>query len=153
VRELLAEEVRHRAPLGLVLGRELGAMHGARVPGDRHPARRVVRQELEEHVGEAEERVRELPVGRLQLLREREERAVGEVVAVDEEELGLAGGPVVELQLLARQGLRHGLKVSGPGLGRPGPLSSDVAGWIGECAEFRSFPARGLSSSQPATTT
>ena len=35
-----------------------------------------------------------------------EEGPVGEVVAVDEEELGVPRGPVVELQLLARQGLR-----------------------------------------------
>ena len=37
----------------------------------------------------------------------REEGAVGEVVAVDEEELGVAGGRVVELQLLSGERLRR----------------------------------------------
>ena len=46
-------------------------------------------------------------VGRRELLRKREERAVGEVVAVDEEEVALARGRVVELQLGSRQRLRH----------------------------------------------
>ena len=46
------------------------------------------------------------PVRRRELLRQREERAVGEVVAVDEEELGVARGRVVELELLAGQRLR-----------------------------------------------
>ena len=46
-------------------------------------------------------------LARRQLLGQREERAVGEVVAVDEEELGVAGGRVVELQLLSGQRLGH----------------------------------------------
>ena len=107
VRELLAQEVRHGPPLGLVLRVDLLAVHRSRVPRDGDAARLVVGQELEEHVGEAEERVRRLTVGGLQLLREREERAVREVVPVDEEELGVAGGRVVEDELLAGQGLRH----------------------------------------------
>ena len=41
-----------------------------------------------------------MPVARRELLGQREERAVGEVVAVDEEELGVARGRVVELELL-----------------------------------------------------
>ena len=53
-----------------------------------------------------EQRVRRQALGRRELLRQREERAVGEVVAVDEEELGVARGRVVELELLACQGLR-----------------------------------------------
>jgi hypothetical protein len=81
VRELLAEEVGHRAPLGLVLGIDLLPMHRFRVPGDRDTARRVVREELEQHVREPEQCVRRLAVGRLQLLRERETG----IVAVDEE--------------------------------------------------------------------
>ena len=48
------------------------------------------------------------PSRRRQLLREREERAVGEVVAVDEEELGVAGRRVVELQLGTGERLHHG---------------------------------------------
>ena len=55
---------------------------------------------------EAEERVRGHPVARRELLREREEGTVGEVVAVDEEELGVAGGAVVELELRPRDRLR-----------------------------------------------
>ena len=107
VRELLAQEIRHRATIGLVLGVDLLPVHGTRVPRDRDTARAVVRQELEEHVREAEERVRRLPVGRLQLLGEREEGTVREVVAVHEEELGVASGAVVEDELLSGQRLRH----------------------------------------------
>ena len=115
VRELLAQEVRHRPPLGLVLGVDLLAVHRPRVPGDRDAARPVVREQLEEHVREAEQRVRRLAVGRLQLLGEREERAVREVVAVDEEELGVACRPVVEHELLAGQRLRAHLQLYGHG--------------------------------------
>ncbi len=65
VRELLAEQVGHRAAVGLVLGGDLLAMDGPRVPGDRDAAGLVVGQQLEEHVREAEESVRRLAVGRL----------------------------------------------------------------------------------------
>ena len=105
VRELLAEQVRHRPAALLVRLRDLRAMRGARVPRDGDSARRVVGEQLEEHVGEAEQRVRRLTVGRLELLGEGEERAVGEVVPVDQEELRSLGRPVVELELLARQRL------------------------------------------------
>jgi hypothetical protein len=81
-------------------------MDGPRVPRHRDPARAVVREQLEEHVREAEERVRREALGRRELLGKREERPVGEVVAVDEEELGVARGTVVELQLGAREGFR-----------------------------------------------
>jgi hypothetical protein len=105
VRELLPEQVGHR-PAALLVGlRDLRAMRGARVPCHGDPARRVVGEQLEQHVGEAEQRVRRLSVGRLELLRKREERAVREVVAVDEKELRSLGRPVVELELLARQRL------------------------------------------------
>ena len=46
------------------------------------------------------------PSRRRELLRQREERAVGEVVAVDEEELGVARGRVVEVELDAGERLR-----------------------------------------------
>ena len=99
VRELLAQQVRHRAaPLLVRLG-DLGAMYRPRVPRDRHAPGAVVGQELEQHVREAEQRVRRLPVGRLQLLGQREEASVGEVVAVDEEQLRVAHRAVVELEL------------------------------------------------------
>ena len=106
VRELLAQEIRHRPAVGLVVGVDLLAVDGPRVPCDRHAARPVVGEQLEEHVRESEERVRRLSVGRLQLLGEREERAIREVVAVDEEELGVARGTVVEDELLPGQRLR-----------------------------------------------
>ena len=119
VRELLAQEIRHRPPALLVddvrgLG-DRGPVRRARVPGDRDALRPVVGEQLEEHVREAEERVRREAVARRELLREREERAVGEVVAVDEEELGVPRGAVVELQLLSGEGLRHRPKLSSRG--------------------------------------
>ena len=111
MRELLAQEARHLAAALLVddlrrLG-HCGAVHGARVPGDGDTTRPIVGEQLEEHVREAEERVRRLAVRRLQLLGEREERPVCEVVAVDEEELGIPCRPVVELELRTRQRLRR----------------------------------------------
>jgi hypothetical protein len=106
VRELLAQEIRHRAAVSLVLGGHFLAVYGLRVPCDGDAARTVVRQELEEHVREPEEGVRRLSVGRLQLLREREERAVRQVVAVDEEQLGVARWAIVEDELLTRERLR-----------------------------------------------
>ena len=107
VGELLAQEVGHRPPVDLVLGVELLPVDGARVPRDRDPARPIVGEELEEHVGEPEQGVRGEALGRRQLLGQREVGAVGEVVPVDEEELGRAGGRVVELELGACQRLRH----------------------------------------------
>ena len=84
-------------------------MDGPRVPGDGDALRPVVGEQLEEHVREAEQRVRREALARRQLLREREEGPVGEVVAVDEEELGLARGRVVELQLGPGERLRRHL--------------------------------------------
>ena len=111
VRELLPQEVGHRPPLGLVLLGQLRPVHGARVPRDCDALRPVVREQLEEHVREAEQRVRGEPLARRELLGEREEGAVGQVVAVDEEELGLARGRVVELELGSGEGLRHSLQL------------------------------------------
>ena len=112
VRELLAQQVGHRPPALLVddAGRLGGgdAVDGARVPGDGDALRPVVGEELEEHVREAEEGVGRETLGRRELLGEGEEGAVGEVVAVDEEELGVPRRPVVELQLLAGERLGHG---------------------------------------------
>ena len=81
-------------------------MHRPRVPGDRDGLRPVVGEQLEEHVREAEQRARRHAVGGRELLGQREEGAVGEVVAVDEEEVGVARGRVVELELLPGQRLR-----------------------------------------------
>src|SRR5262249_23728709 len=66
-----------------------------------------VREQLEEHVREAEQRVRREALAGRELLWQREERAVREVVAVDEEEVGLARRRVVELQLRSGKRLRH----------------------------------------------
>ena len=113
VGELLAEQVRHR-PAALLVDdldglRLRGAVHWTRVPRDRDALRPVVGEQLEEHVGEAEQRVgREALTGR-ELLGQREERAVGEVVAVDEEKLGVARGGVVQVELGAGEGLRRHL--------------------------------------------
>ena len=116
VRELLAQEVRHRPPALLVDDvrrlSDRGPVRRGRVPRDGDALGPVVREQLEEHVREAEESVRREAVARGELLREREEGAVREVVAVDEEELGVPSRPVVELQLLSGEGLRHRLKLS-----------------------------------------
>ena len=138
VRELLAQEIRHRTPLGLVLGGDLGAMHRARVPRHRDASRLVVRQQLEQHVREAEERIRRLSIGRLELLRQCEERSVGEVVPVDEEELRLVDGSVVEVELLTCQRLRR----------HPATVSSAAA-----CVASRFSPAPASFSFRPARTT
>jgi hypothetical protein len=106
MRELLAEQVRHGPTVDLVVGRELLTVHRSRVPGDGDPFWPVVGQELEEHVREAEQRVRREPLRCGELLREREIGPVGKVVAVDEEQLGVARRAVVELQLGSGQGLR-----------------------------------------------
>ena len=107
VRELLARA--GRASAAAPPCTRAGARRGARprVPRDRDATRPVVGEQLEEHVREPEQRVRRLAVARRELLREREERAVGEVVAVHEEELGVARGRVVELELDPGQRLRH----------------------------------------------
>ena len=111
MRELLAQQVGHRPAALLVddlcrLG-DRGAVHRPRVPRDGDALRAVVREQLEQHVREAEERARRLAVCRGELLGEREEGAVGEIVAVDDEELGLARGRVVQLELGSGQCLRH----------------------------------------------
>ena len=81
-------------------------MDGPRVPRDGHGLRLVVGEQLEEHVREPEQRPGRHALGGRELLRQRKERAVGEVVAVDEEQGGIARRGVVELELFARQGLR-----------------------------------------------
>ena len=101
------------------------ALRRARVPRDRDPLRPVVGEQLEEHVREAEERVRREAVARRELLRQREKGAVGEVVAVDEEELGVPRRPVVELQLLSGEGLRRHR------------IESTQQGGAADCARYR----------------
>ena len=107
MRELLAQQVGHRASLGLVLLRHLLAVNRPGVPGHRNALRLIVDEELEEHVHEAEQSVRRKSLGGRELLGEREVGPVGEVVAVDQEELGVARRPVIQLELGAGQGLRR----------------------------------------------
>src|SRR5581483_1459643 len=107
VRELLAQEIGHRPAVGLVLLGELDPVDRPGVPGDGAALRPVVGEQLEEDVREAEQRVGREAVARRELLGEGEERSIGEVVAVDEEEIALASGRVVDLQLGSGQRLRH----------------------------------------------
>ena len=111
VRELLAEQVRHRPAAFLVDDvRGLGlrrAVHRPCVPGDRDALRPVVGEELEEHVREAEQRVGGEALARREFLGQREERSIGEVVAVDEEELGVARRRVAEVELGSCERLRR----------------------------------------------
>src|SRR5205823_5991178 len=107
------------------------------------------REQLEEHVREAEERAGGKALARGQLLGEREVGAVGEVVAVDEEELGVAGRCVVELQLLPCQRLRHLLRVYGPWTSSPSrtstwtaPRPSSPSGTPRTWPSSRCFPPR-----------
>ena len=87
VRPLLLEQVGPGRPLRLVLGVELLAAGVAGVPDDDRRLRAVVGEDLDQHRGEPEDRVgRHAGRGR-DRLRQREERAVGKAVAVDQEEL------------------------------------------------------------------
>ena len=116
MRELLAQQVGHR-PAALLVDHIPRLRNGrpvrrARVPGDCDALGPVVREQLEEHVREPEEGVGREAVARRKLLRQREKGSVREVVAVDEEELGVPSGAVVELQLLSGERLRHRRKLS-----------------------------------------
>ncbi len=123
VRELLPQEVRHRLALALVGLERLVAVDRARVPGDRDGLRLVVGQKLEEHVGEAEQRVGGEALARRELLRQREKRPVGEVVAVDQEQLGVARRRVVDLELVSSERLRrHLCESTSRGEARSSPL-------------------------------
>src|SRR5437660_5965863 len=97
VRELLGEEIRSRPAVGLVVAGDLEPLGGPRVPCDGYSLRLVVREELEQHVREAEQGIGGEAFGGGELLGQGEERPVGEVVAVDEEQLSVPNGDVVEL--------------------------------------------------------
>ena len=102
VRKLLRKQVGHRPPPFLVddvpLFGDRMAVHRARVPGHGDALRLVVGKQLEQHVREAQERIRRKAFRRRELLRERKIGAVREVVPVDEEELGVARRRVVEVE-------------------------------------------------------
>ena len=87
VRPLQLQQVGPARALRLVVGRDLLAARQAGVPhhDGRHLA--VVGEDLHEHRREAEDRVRRAPVRGRDRLGEREERAVGERVPVDQEQL------------------------------------------------------------------
>ena len=87
--DLAAELVRRRAAVGLVVGEGLRAERLAReVERHRQVGRRLVAQEVDEHRGEPEDRVRDLPGLGLEVLGgQREERAVGHRMAVDQQQL------------------------------------------------------------------
>src|SRR5204863_7835469 len=84
---LLAQQVGARAALGLVFGVDLLAAGPAGIPDDERRRRAVLGQKLHEHRREAEDRVRGLALGRSERVRQREESAVYERVAVDQEQL------------------------------------------------------------------
>ncbi len=87
VRPLELEQVGPARALGLVVGRQLLAAGHPRVPDDDRRHRTVVREDLHEHRGESEDRVGRPPVGGGDRLGKREERPIGQGVAVDQEEL------------------------------------------------------------------
>ena len=97
---LLAQEVGHRLPVRLVVGGDLEPAGRLGVPRHEHRARPVVHEHPHEHVGQAEQRVRGKAFDGLELLGQRVERPVREPVPVDQEDVALLGGRVVEVQVL-----------------------------------------------------
>jgi hypothetical protein len=91
VRPLLAQQVGARFALGLVEVVGLLAAAPAGVPGDDHALRVVLVDDFHQHRGEAVDRVGRAAVAGPDRLRQGEEGAVGEAVAVDQEELGRVG--------------------------------------------------------------
>jgi hypothetical protein len=89
---LLLEQVGTRRPAGLVLGVLLLPARHSGVPGDDHGRRLVLDEDLGHHRREAVDGVGGPAVGGRDRLRKREERPVGEAVAVDQEQLSVAGG-------------------------------------------------------------
>ena len=87
VRPLQLQQIGPARALGLVVRGHLLAARQAGVPHHDRRHLAVVGEDLHEHRREAEDRVRGAPVRRRDRLREREERAVGERVPVDQEEL------------------------------------------------------------------
>src|SRR5262249_20497719 len=102
--ELLGEQVRHRLALDLVRVEQLVTLHRPGVPCDRDTLRPVVDEQLEQHVGEAEQGVRREALARGELLRQPQASSGREVVAVDEKQRGVADRRVVERKFFARQG-------------------------------------------------
>ena len=132
MRPLELQEVRSGAALRLVVGADLLAARHARVPHDDDGHLAEVREDLHEHRREAENGVGRPSVGRRDRLREGEERAVREAVAVDQEQLAwgisVASG--------------HGLDTSGQP-GRQRVVRSGRSGRYAGGAASRCFGAPG----------
>ncbi len=92
VRPLLPQQIGARFALGLVEVISLLAAAPAGVPGDDHALRVVFVDDFHQHRGEAVDRVGRPPVAGPDRLGQGEEGAVGEAVAVDQEELGCGVG-------------------------------------------------------------
>jgi hypothetical protein len=84
-RPLLAQQVGARAALGLVLGIDLLAAGPAGVPDHQGRHRSVLGQQLHEHRGEAEDRIRRLTLRGRDRVGQRKESPVDERVPVDQE--------------------------------------------------------------------
>ena len=106
-RLLLAQEVGHRLSVGLVVGGDLEPSGRLGVPRHEHRPRPVVHEHPHEHVAQPQEGVRGEALHRLQLLGQGVERPVRKPVPVDQEDVALLGGRVVEVQVL-RLGLLDG---------------------------------------------
>ncbi|CAB4952878.1 unannotated protein [freshwater metagenome] len=131
-RPLLAQEVGLLGPLRLVLGVDLLAPGHPGVPDDGRRDGPEVLVELHQHGREAEDRVRRLPGRGGDGLRQREERPVGQRVAVDQEEVGGLGGHGRTIAREAARPVGAGRSADGPGPrarpGRPGLLRAAVRG-------------------------
>src|SRR5439155_7894397 len=91
-----------------VVRRDLLAPRRAGVPDDDRRLGPVLGQQLHEHRGEAEDRVGREAGGRGDRLGQREERAVGKRVAVDQEELVMpVGCHALHATTTAGQGAGH----------------------------------------------
>ena len=86
--DLALELVRCRAAVGLVLGEGSRAERLAgHVEGHGQVRRLLVAQQVDQHRGEPEDRVRDLPGGRAEVVRgDREEGAIGHRMAVDQQQ-------------------------------------------------------------------
>ena len=114
-RLLLAQQRRRRPAAGLVLGVELEPLRGLLVPCHDHRPRPVVHEQPHHHVGEAQEGVRRLPLGGLQLLGKREEGPVCEAVSVDQEDVAFLGRGIRQIDVGRLRLLHRGHRCSLPG--------------------------------------
>ncbi len=88
-RPLFLQQIGPRTPLRLVVGEQLVATGGPGVPCDDGRLHAVVGDDLHEHRGEAEDRVGGHARGGRNRLGQREERAIDEARAVDQEQAAL----------------------------------------------------------------